>query len=58
MVWAKPLVRAGEPVTGPRDGMPTWMADIMTSSPHTSQHALAECLRLSTGIETAFEATE
>ena len=29
MVYAKGLVKAGETVVGPSEGLPTWLADIM-----------------------------
>lgn len=34
VVSARPLVAAGELVTGPEDGMPTWYAEIVVSFPN------------------------
>merc|ERR1740121_3071887 len=28
VVWAKPLVKPGDAVVGPNDGLPTWLADL------------------------------
>ena len=33
VISARPLVAAGELVTGPEDGMPTWYAEIVVSFP-------------------------
>lgn len=38
-IWAKPLVQVGDRVTGPADGLPTWLLDIMVIRP-TAQEAL------------------
>lgn len=40
VVWAKPLVRQGAKATGPQDGLPTWLADLLVTRP-TSKEALA-----------------
>jgi len=39
IVWARNLVRVGDKVTGPKDGMPTWVTDIMVTGP-TAKEAL------------------
>jgi carnosine synthase len=33
VVWAKPLVKMGAQVTGPADGMPTWLCDLLVTRP-------------------------
>lgn len=33
VIWAKPLVRAGDKVVGPADGLPTWVCDLIVSRP-------------------------
>lgn len=40
VVWAKPLVRAGDKVVGPADGLPTWLCDLLVTQP-TAKEALA-----------------
>jgi len=42
---ADPLVRAGDVVTGPADGLPTWLAQLVVSA-QTSEQALEKILRL------------
>jgi carnosine synthase len=49
VVYAKPLVKEGEYITGPADGMPTWVADIMVSKPK-AQEALQYVLKLSESL--------
>jgi carnosine synthase len=39
VVWAKPLVRAGDKVVGPADGLPTWLCDLLVTKP-TAKEAL------------------
>jgi len=39
VIWAKPLVRAGDKVVGPADGLPTWVCDLIVTRP-TAQTAL------------------
>jgi len=29
VIWAKPMVKVGDNMTGPADGLPTWLVDIM-----------------------------
>lgn len=38
VVWSKPLVKVGDRVVGPEEGMPTWMLDIVISG-RTSEEA-------------------
>lgn len=40
VVWAKPLVRVGDKVTGPEEGLPTWLCDLFVAAP-TAKEALA-----------------
>jgi carnosine synthase len=46
VVYSKALVREGEYITGPEDGMPTWVADVMVSKPNANE-ALQYVLKLS-----------
>ena len=39
VLYAHALVQAGQRVTGPEDGMPTWVAEMMVSKP-TVQEAI------------------
>jgi len=39
VVWAKPLVRAGDKVVGPAEGLPTWLCDLLVTKP-TAKEAL------------------
>jgi carnosine synthase len=39
VVWAKPLVRAGEKLVGPAEGLPTWICDLLVTKP-TAKEAL------------------
>jgi len=39
VIWAKPLVRAGDKVVGPKDGLPTWLCDLLVTKP-TAKEAL------------------
>jgi len=39
VVWAKPLVRSGDKVVGPGEGLPTWLCDLLVTKP-TAQEAL------------------
>jgi len=39
VVWAKPLVRAGDKVVGPADGLPTWLCDVLVTK-STAKEAL------------------
>ena len=50
VVYAKPLVAIGTEVCGPKEGLPTWVADIMISKP-TPQEALDAALALSDTLE-------
>jgi len=50
VVYAKPLVATGAAVVGPKEGLPTWIADIMVSKP-TPQEALDAALALSDALE-------
>ena len=34
VVYARPLVRAGERVTSVEGGLPTWVAEVMVTKPH------------------------
>jgi carnosine synthase len=45
VVWAKPLVRSGDKVVGPADGLPTWVADLCVTKP-TAKEALEYLLKL------------
>merc|ERR1712146_456108 len=45
VVWAKPLVKVGAQVTGPAEGMPTWLCDLLVTS-STSKDALQHLLSL------------
>lgn len=40
VIWAKPLVREGDTVVGPADGLPTWLCDLLVTKP-TAKEALA-----------------
>jgi len=39
VVWAKPLVRSGDAVVGPADGLPTWLCDVLVTK-RTASEAL------------------
>lgn len=39
VVWAKPLVKPGSVVVGPKEGMPTWLCDLFITRP-TAKEAL------------------
>lgn len=39
VIWAKPLVRAGDQVVGPAEGLPTWICDVLVTKP-TAKEAL------------------
>ncbi|CAE7226804.1 CARNS1 [Symbiodinium natans] len=43
VVWARPYIRAGTEVVGPKDGLPTWIAEFLVQRP-TATAALA-CLQ-------------
>ncbi|CAE7262373.1 CARNS1 [Symbiodinium necroappetens] len=43
VVWARPYIRAGSQVVGPKDGLPTWIAEFLVQRP-TAAEALA-CLQ-------------
>lgn len=45
VVWAKSLVKKGDKVTGPAEGMPTWLMDIMVKGPG-AQEAVDAVFRL------------
>jgi len=55
VVWAKALVAPGENVVGPADGMPTWIADVMTEHKDSPHEALGDCRRLCKIIEVSSE---
>ncbi|KAJ1454862.1 ATP-grasp domain-containing protein [Pelagophyceae sp. CCMP2097] len=50
VIYAKALVRPGDRICGPRDGLPTWVADIMVSK-NSNQEALDYVLKLSTDLD-------
>jgi carnosine synthase len=39
VVWARPLVRPGDKVVGPAEGLPTWLCDLLVTKP-TAKEAL------------------
>jgi len=45
VVWAKPLVRSGDKVVGPDDGLPTWLCDLLVTK-ETSKEALDFLLKM------------
>jgi carnosine synthase len=45
VVWAKPLVRPGDAVVGPDDGLPTWLCDLLVTK-DTSRDALNFLLKM------------
>ncbi|KAG8468042.1 hypothetical protein KFE25_007094 [Diacronema lutheri] len=49
VVYAKPLVKEGDVIVGPEEGMPTWIADIMVSTQEAEQ-ALQTVLHLSESL--------
>lgn len=34
IIYARPLISAGDKITGPEDGLPTWLAEIMVHKPN------------------------
>mmetsp|Transcript_25464 Transcript_25464/g.40260 ORF Transcript_25464/g.40260 Transcript_25464/m.40260 type:complete len:619 (-) Transcript_25464:469-2325(-) len=45
VVWAKPLVKSGDKVVGPDDGLPTWLCDLLVTK-ETSKEALDFLLKM------------
>mmetsp|Transcript_66798 Transcript_66798/g.201652 ORF Transcript_66798/g.201652 Transcript_66798/m.201652 type:complete len:591 (+) Transcript_66798:81-1853(+) len=37
VVWAKPLVKLGDRVVGPAEGLPTWLCDILVTRPSAKE---------------------
>lgn len=54
VVYAKPLVKEGDIIVGPEEGMPTWVADIMVSKQEAEQ-ALEYVLSLSESLTVGVE---
>lgn len=49
VVWAKQLVREGQKVVGPAEGLPTWLADLLVTAP-TAKEALDYVQRIERGF--------
>jgi len=49
VVWARPLVNVGDAVTGPADGMPTWLCDLLVTQP-SAKKAIDFLLKLQTDL--------
>lgn len=45
VIWAKPMVKVGDKVCGPKDDMPTWTVDIMVKAP-TVEEAIALAFKM------------
>jgi carnosine synthase len=50
VVWARPYVSAGDSVTGPADGLPTWLVEVVVQKP-TSQEAREFLFELQSGMK-------
>ena len=46
VLYARPLVEAGQKVTGPEEGMPTWVAELMVK-----KDTIEEAIKLATSLE-------
>jgi len=54
VVWAKPMVKIGDKVTGPADGLPTWTCDLMIKRP-TAHEAVDAVFKLEEAAEVNIE---
>ena len=50
VLYARPLVKAGGKVTGPADGMPTWICEAMVTAP-TVEEAIALIKDIETKVQ-------
>ena len=50
VIYARPLVKAGQKVTCVEDGMPTWVAELMVQAP-TVQQAIAFVQRIEESLD-------
>lgn len=50
VIYARPLVKAGQKVTSVEDGMPTWVAELMVQAP-TVQQAISFVQRIEESLD-------